>query len=175
MLFALPAIRNVQPNIPPIGALIDVVGMTVYFMIINGFLGLFFNMFFVSLCLIVLMTCYVVRIKVPPPPTTPLGASTDYTLMQPSPPTHPPPRFPPPSSPLAPPVYQGRETTPRLEHTPRNSPPITGPHSRAQSPLYQAILNLDDSTRPTELVMQQPETPRTSAQVHTVDEQGNIN
>jgi len=45
LLFALPAVRNVQPNIPPIGTVTDI-------------LGFFFNMGLIAICEISLMTLW---------------------------------------------------------------------------------------------------------------------
>jgi len=46
LLFALPSVRNTQPNVPPIGTRLDV-------------LGLFFNMSIVAICVIVMMLKWV--------------------------------------------------------------------------------------------------------------------
>jgi len=54
LLFALPALRNVQPNIPPIGTVADVV-------------GLFFNMGLISLCEITLMLLWLWQSPEPVP------------------------------------------------------------------------------------------------------------
>jgi hypothetical protein len=57
LLFAMPAVRNTQPNVPPIGTLADVV-------------GLFFNMFLVALSSILAMWSWVMQGKWPEPPKT---------------------------------------------------------------------------------------------------------
>lgn len=55
LLFALPALRNIQPMVPPIGTLADVI-------------GLFFNMALIALTAIVLMIKWVTQMPTPDRP-----------------------------------------------------------------------------------------------------------
>jgi len=106
LLFALPAVRNVQPNVPPIGTLGDIV-------------GLFFNMLIVSACAVILMLLFTMQdrpdtrvakpgaAQPPAPQSRGMEEDTAENLAVPSFQSPPPPLFAPPTSP--PPPIPGQD------------------------------------------------------------------